>query len=78
MRGVTIEDMRAIFEITDAMGIHREQLKVPLAPAGSGTVERTDAGAIRIVVPADRSLPDWLPELRAAPEAFGFEHQDDW
>ncbi len=75
--GVTIDDMRAIFEITDAMGIHREQIKVPLAPSGTGSVTRSD-GVIRIVVPADRALADWLPELRAALESFGFEHHDDW
>ena len=47
---VTLKEIEAIFSVTDAMGIHRESLVIPLAPAASGRVRRTPAGKLEITV----------------------------
>jgi len=67
---VTMKEIEAIFAVTDAMGIHRESLVIPLGPRRPGRVRRTPAGKIEITVDAERPLDEWLkglPELiRAA------------
>lgn len=67
---VTMREIEAIFAVTDAMGIHRESLVIPLAPARPGRVRRTPAGKLEITVDAEQPLEEWaatLPELiRAA------------
>jgi hypothetical protein len=67
---VTMREIEAIFAVTDAMGIHRESLVIPLGPRRPGRVRRTPAGKIEITVDAERPLDEWLkglPELiRAA------------
>lgn len=56
--------MQTLFEVTDDLGISREAVQVPLLPEGEGAVHELSNGRIEIVVPADRALEDWLPELR--------------
>lgn len=56
-------DMNAIFAVVDGLELSRESIQVPLLPEGSGRVDRTPTGKIEIVVPANRPLVDWLPEL---------------
>ncbi len=67
---VTMKEIEAIFAVTDAMGIHRESLVIPLAPARPGRVRRTPVGKLEITVDAEQPLDEWvtiLPELiRAA------------
>ena len=60
---VTMREIEAIFAVTDAMGIHRESLVVPLGPGRPGRVRRTPAGKIEITVDAERPLDEWLKEL---------------
>jgi hypothetical protein len=67
---VTMKEIDEIFRITDAMGIHRESVTIPLGPAAPGRVRRTPSGKIEIVVEANQPFEAWvttLPELiRAA------------
>lgn len=56
--------MQALFEVTDDLGISRESIQVPLLPEGEGTIRILANERIEIVVPAERRLEDWLPELR--------------
>ena len=62
---VTMKEIDAIFAVTDALGIHREQLVIPLGPAAPGRVRRLPSGKLEITVDAERPLEDWLRELPA-------------
>ncbi len=62
---VTMKEIDAIFAVTDALGIHRERLVIPLGPAAPGRVRRLPSGKLEIVVEAQRSLDDWLRDLPA-------------
>ena len=62
---VTMKEIDAIFAVTDALGIHREQLVIPLGPASPGRVRKLLNGKYEITVDAERPLDDWLKELPA-------------
>jgi hypothetical protein len=59
---VGMNEINRIFAVTDAMGIHREQLVIPLA-TGKGRVRRTPSGKLEIVVDAEQPLDQWLDAL---------------
>jgi hypothetical protein len=64
-----MKEIDAIFVVTDALGIHREMLVIPLGPATPGRVRRLPNGKLEITVDATRPIDDWvkdLPELIAA------------
>jgi hypothetical protein len=66
---VTMKEIDAIFAVTDALGVHREMLVIPLGPATPGRVRRLPSGKLEIVVEGERPLEEWLkqlPELIAA------------
>ena len=63
---VTMKEIEQIFAVTDALGIHREALVIPLGPASPGRVRRLPSGKLEITVDADVSTEEWvkrLPEL---------------
>jgi hypothetical protein len=60
---VTMKEIDAIFEVTDALGIHREALVIPLGPASPGRVRRLPNGKLEIVVDAERPIEEWVGEL---------------
>jgi hypothetical protein len=62
---VTMKEIDAIFAVTDALGIHREQLVIPLGPGTPGRVRRLPSGKLEIVVDAQRPLDEWVKELPA-------------
>ena len=62
---VTMKEIDAIFSVTDALGIHREKLVIPLGPGTPGRVRRLPSGKLEIVVDAERPLEEWLKELPA-------------
>jgi hypothetical protein len=66
---VTMKEIDAIFAVTDALGVHREMLVIPLGPATPGRVRKLPSGKLEIVVEGERPLDEWLralPELIAA------------
>lgn len=63
LEAVTMREIQLIFEITDRLGIHREQLVIPLGPRHPGRVRRMPNGKIEIVVEKDGDLADWLGNL---------------
>ncbi len=66
---VTMKEIDAIFAVTDALGVHREMVVIPLGPATPGRVRKLPSGKLEIVVEAERPLDEWLtalPELIAA------------
>ncbi|MBI1736052.1 MAG: hypothetical protein HYR51_12830 [Candidatus Rokubacteria bacterium] len=62
---VTMKEIDAIFEVTDALGIHREQLTIPLGPDSPGRVRKLPNGKLEIVVEAERPFDEWVKELPA-------------
>jgi hypothetical protein len=62
---VTLREILRIFEITDAMGIHREALVIPLGPRHPGRVRKMPNGKIEIIVDAQADLEEWLKGLKA-------------
>jgi len=62
---VTMSEIQRIFEVTDRLGIHREQIVIPLAARHPGRVRRTPGGKIEIVVEAEGSFDDWVAGLEA-------------
>ena len=77
---INMDDMAAIFSVTDAMGIHRESVSVELTREDPGSINRSGAGVIELTVPETRSAEDFASELKTALEAMGYvaaEPQDD-
>ena len=62
---VTMKEIDAIFVVTDALGIHRETLVIPLGPASPGRVRKLPSGKLEIVVDAERPIEEWVRELPA-------------
>ena len=62
---VTLREIEKIFEVTDRLGIHREQLVIPLAPRHPGRVRRMPNGKIEIVVDSERDFGEFVAGLEA-------------
>jgi hypothetical protein len=62
---VTMKEIDAIFAVTDALGIHRESLTIPLGPESPGRVRRLPNGKFEIVVEAVRPFDEWVKDLPA-------------
>jgi hypothetical protein len=79
---IGMDDMMAVYEVTDLFGIDRETISVPLEREGQGSVTRVADGDVEITVPADTSTRDWLPSLTEELVALGFEpadeEEDEW
>ena len=60
---VTMKEIDAIFAVTDALGIHREMLVIPLGPSSPGRVRTLPNGKLEIIVDAERSIEDWVTQL---------------
>ena len=69
--------MGLIFEVTDAMGIDRESISVPLGKEDPGAVRKLPAGGIEIVVPESTPLEDWLATLQSELEKLGYELEQE-
>ena len=74
---IGMDDMMAVYEVTDLFGIDRETISVPLEREGQGRVSRVADGGVEITVPAETPTRDWLPSLKDGLLALGFEPQDD-
>ena len=66
-------DMEAVFAVTDALGIHRESVTVPLAKRDPGGV-RQAGGMVTITVPESEPAESWAKTaLRAELAKLGYE-----
>lgn len=70
---IGMHDIGVIFEITDALGIDRESISVPLGKEDPGTVRRLSEGGVEIVVPASVPIEEWAATLMSEMEKLGFE-----
>lgn len=78
---IGMDDMMAIYEVTDRFGIDRENISVPLGKVGTGTVARGLDGILEIIAPARFPTRCWLVELQREIESLGFEeevHDNEW
>ena len=73
---ISMEDMAAIFEVTDALGIHRESMRVELAKEDPGSIQRVADGMVEITLPVNESVEVFGRKLRIDLEARGFEPSD--
>ena len=74
---IGMKDMEAIFSVTDALGIDREQVSVPLGKEDPGQVTCAPSGDVEIVVPLSVPIGDWLETLRSGLTDLGFTEQED-
>ena len=68
---ITLTEIQAVFAVTDALGISREALVIPLSPGRPGRVRRLPNGKLEITVEAARPLGEWLTELPSLIKAAG-------
>jgi hypothetical protein len=61
---VGMTEITKIFAVTDAMGVHRESLVIPLG-TGRGRVRKLPSGKIEIVVDREIPIDEWLEGLPA-------------
>lgn len=69
LQEVTLAEIQRIFEVTDAMGLHRESLVIPLATRHPGRVRRMPNGKIEIVVDSEADFGQWVGALGAEIQA---------
>jgi hypothetical protein len=60
---VALAEIQAVFAVTDALGISREALVIPLSPGRPGRVRRLPNGKLEIILDADVPLAEWLEGL---------------
>ncbi|MDE0822971.1 MAG: hypothetical protein OSB07_03230 [Dehalococcoidia bacterium] len=73
---IGMEDMAAIFEVTDALGIHRESVRVELTKEDPGSIQKVADGMVEITLPVNESAEIFCRKLRIDLEAMGFEPSD--
>ncbi len=66
---VTMKEIDAIFAVTDALGVHREKLVIPLGPGTPGRVRRLPNGKLEITVDAERPIEEFVKDLPRLIEA---------
>jgi hypothetical protein len=66
LKAITLKEIERIFSITDAMGISREALVIPLRAESPGRLRLIKDGILEIVVDRDQDFEDWLTALEPA------------
>lgn len=74
---IGMEDMMAIYEVTDRFEIDRETISVPLEKAGDGSVTANEDGSIEIIAPVSMPMSNWQPMLEDGIRGLGFSRGDD-
>jgi hypothetical protein len=68
--------MEAIFAVTDTMGIHREEVVVPLGRKDPGSVRKL-GNQVQITLPASLPTGEWAATLRSELEKLGYEIEEE-
>lgn len=63
--------MNRIFEVTDALGVHREKIRVGLAKKDPGAVRKDAKGIFEIILPETALIEDWLKDLSLTIQNLG-------
>lgn len=72
---ITMDDMAAVYEVTDALGVDREAINVELTKEDPGSLAKADGGMMKrevyaITLPLTQPLEEWLPTLKQRLEAL--------
>lgn len=67
---VTAREIEAILAVTDRLGIHREQVAIPLGKRHPDSVRRKPNGTLEIVVDSEGAFDAWLAGLEARIQAL--------
>ncbi|HTJ08731.1 MAG TPA: hypothetical protein VL393_03490 [Candidatus Binataceae bacterium] len=65
LKAVGMAEIERIFIVTDALGISREALVIPLRTEQPGRVRKLGPGKLEIVVDRDADFNQWLSRLEA-------------
>ena len=68
---IGMEDMDAIFSVTDSFGIHRESVSVELSKEDPGSIQQEDQ-SLGITIPATIPVEVFAETLRLELESLGF------
>lgn len=60
---VSFQHISRILEVTDALGLNREWVEIPLSPETPGLVRRLQNGKLEIIVDAEQPFDQWLSTL---------------
>lgn len=63
LEAVSFQQISRILEVTDALGLDREWVEIPLSPENPGLVRRLDNGKLEIIVDAEQPFDQWLSVL---------------
>ena len=69
---ITMADMAAVFDVTDALSIDREAISVELTKEDPGAVQQGANGELEIVLPLTTPLTSWLSTLRGELIQMGY------
>jgi hypothetical protein len=70
LKAVTLKEIERIFSVTDALGISREALVIPLRTEAPGRINLMKDGKLEIVVDRDGDFEDWLTRLEPSIRAL--------
>ncbi len=73
---IDMSDMAVIFTVTDAMGIHRESVRVELGKEDPGSIGKDSGGLIEITVPESQTIQEFCGRLELELKEMGFTLQD--
>jgi len=76
LKAVTLKEIERIFAITDALGISREALVIPLRPETPGRVRIISGGKLEIVIERDADFDEWLNALEGRIQSLMGAAQD--
>ncbi|MBA5863561.1 MAG: hypothetical protein KF814_19145 [Nitrospiraceae bacterium] len=62
-QAVSFQQISRILDVTDALGLNREWVEIPLSPEHPGIVRKLPNGKLEIVVDADQPFDTWLGTL---------------
>ena len=63
LKAVGLTEIERIFAMTDALGISREALVIPLRTGHPGRIRNLGGGKLEIVVERDADFDQWLSRL---------------
>lgn len=77
---IGMDDMMAVYRVTDEFGIDRESISVPLDKGPAFAASKQPDGSVEIVVPAGEASDGWLSLLRERLLELDFEavEEDSW
>ena len=69
---ITMADMAAVFDVTDALSIDRELIRVELTKEDPGAIQQAANGEIEITLPLTTPLAPFMASLRRALVGMGY------